>query len=132
MTEIKFRVRSGITNGTVGYECIFPVEPDNSRWEWAQSVNGIDWTSGIVQGATLQREQFTGLKEDREGDLRGGYCAISLVRQWRIVEEVFQVFFDDAVACFKKCARGKREFWRGNSIGPPTIYWSHRQHLRES
>lgn len=63
---VKFRVRDKDTKQVVGYEALFPTDPQNTNYEWAQSVNGIYWKNGVIEGAGLQREQFIGVF-DKDG-----------------------------------------------------------------
>lgn len=68
-TQIKFRIRHTGSGKIIGYEMLHPTYVSNNNFEWASSVNGIDWKPGIVLGPGLQREQFTGVLDGRSNEI---------------------------------------------------------------
>lgn len=61
--QIQFRVRNTITSKIIGYEALFPADTKNTRFEWAASVDGVNWANEVFVGQNLVREQFTGVRD---------------------------------------------------------------------
>ncbi len=66
--EIKFRVCGALTKQILGYEALRTTSLDGTHYEWCQSIDGINWTGGVMdgKGVELVREQCTGLKDKND------------------------------------------------------------------